>query len=123
MDCLFCKMVNGEIPTKKIYEDDNVIVILDLFPKTDGHALVIPKKHYEDFISLDDNEFINIMNVARKLSPTLMEKFNTKHLSLAINYGDAQEIKHFHLHILPNCDKKPKLSQNDAYEILKDTKF
>ena len=121
MDCLFCKMVNGEIPTKKIYEDENVIVILDLHPSSDGHSLVIPKKHITDMMELDNEDLVNVYSVAKKISPILMDKMNAKGLSLRINYGDSQEIKHFHLHVLPNYQiSKPKLSQNEAYDILKD---
>ena len=122
MDCLFCKMVEGSIPSKKIYEDDICFAILDLHPSSDGHTLVIPKKHITDMMELDDDTLTHIYNVAKKLSPTLMEKMNAQALSLRVNYGSSQEIKHFHLHVLPNYGiKKPTISQSDAYEILKDS--
>ena len=122
MDCLFCKMVEGSIPSKKIYEDGICFAILDLHPSSDGHTLVIPKKHITDMMELDDDTLTHIYNVAKKLSPTLMEKMNAQALSLRVNYGSSQEIKHFHLHVLPNYGiKKPTISQSDAYEILKDS--
>lgn len=121
-NCLFCKMIKGEIPYKKVYEDSNVLAILDLYPSSDGHTLVIPKKHVTDMFELDKDSLTHIYEVAKKLSPTLMDKFNATALSLRVNYGDTQEIKHFHLHILPNYGiKKPTLSQSDAYEIIKDS--
>ena len=119
--CLFCDMVNNKIPTKKIYEDEYCIAILDLHPSSDGHTLVIPKKHYTDMLELDNEYLTHIYDVQRHLTPILMEKFNAKGLSLRINYGESQEIKHFHMHILPNYQiKKPTLTQDEAYEILKD---
>lgn len=122
MNCLFCKMISGEIPCKKIYEDNQVIAILDLHPSSDGHTLIIPKKHYDDMLAIDNDMLIHIYNVAQKLTPILIKKMNASALSIRINYGDTQEIKHFHMHLLPNYGiKKAKLTQDEAYEILKDS--
>lgn len=122
MNCLFCKMVNGEIPCKKIYEDDEVIAILDLHPSSDGHTLIIPKKHYDDMMKIDDKTLNHIFKVAQKLTPTLMEKMDAKSFSIRINYGGSQEIKHFHMHLLPNYGiKKATVTQTEAYDILKDS--
>ena len=123
MDCLFCKMVEGSIPTKKIYEDDKVIVILDLHPEANGHSLIIPKKHFNDFTDIDDNTLSHIYSVAKKITPKLMEKMNATGLTLSINYKDRQLIKHFHMHVLPDLNKKVIYNQDEAYEILKDTIF
>ena len=119
-DCIFCKIVNGEIPSKKIYEDESVIVILDLHPVCDGHSLIIPKKHITDMMDMDDETLSKIWEVAQKLTPILMDKMNASGSSLRVNYGDSQEIKHFHMHLLPNYQyKKPTMTQEEAYEILK----
>ena len=116
MDCIFCKIIKGEIPSKKIYEDENVIAILDLHPSCDGHTLVIPKKHYEDFMSLPNQELNNIMDAAKKIAPSLIACFNSKAFSLRVNYLDSQEIKHYHLHLLPNYPcHKATLTQEEAY--------
>jgi histidine triad (HIT) family protein len=121
-DCLFCKMVKGEIPCKKIYEDDTVMAILDLHPSADGHTLIIPKKHFTDFYAIDDVTLNHVYDVAKKLAPTLINKMHAQALSLRINYGSTQEIKHFHLHLLPNYGiKKCTLSQSEAWNILKDS--
>lgn len=122
MDCLFCKMINGDIPCKKIYEDNEVIAILDLHPSCDGHTLIIPKKHSKDMMEIDNDTLLHIYNVAQKLAPKLIEKMHATAFSIRINYGDTQEIKHFHMHLLPNYGiKKAKLTQEETYEILKDS--
>ena len=74
-DCLFCKIKDGLVDSYKIYEDDIVIAILDAYPDVDGHTLIIPKKHYTDYQSIDDKTLVHINQVAKKLGVTLMEKF------------------------------------------------
>lgn len=122
MNCLFCEMVKGNIPCKKIYEDESVIAILDLHPSSDGHTLIIPKKHFDDMMTIDSETLAHIYMVAKKLTPILMEKMHAKAFSLRVNYGDSQEIKHFHMHLLPNYGiKKCSVSQDEAWDILKDS--
>ena len=124
MDCLFCKMVDGSIPTNKVYEDDYVIAILDLHPNANCHTLVIPKKHFNDLIDIDDDYLIHINDAAKKIIPVIMDKTNAKSLSTRVNYGELQEIKHYHLHLLPDYNiKKATLSQSEAWELLKDSKI
>ena len=99
-DCLFCKIAAHKADAKILYENDDVMVILDAFPDTDGHTLVIPKKHYEDIYSIDKEVFAKIMDIGKKYASILMKKLDKKALTFLINYGDAQVIKHFHLHLL-----------------------
>ncbi len=121
MDCLFCKIVKGEVASKKIYEDEQVIAILDAFPNVDGHTLIIPKKHYEDFLAMPDDLIAHIHSVAKKISPILIKEMQAESFSLRVNYGTTQAIKHFHLHLLPNYDvkKKATMSSDEVYEKLK----
>lgn len=102
MDCIFCKIANGELPSKVLYQDDIVMVIMDANPILDGHTLIIPKKHYTDFMELDDEITTHIFSVAKKMTNILMEKLNAKSVTLLINYGDDQKVKHYHLHLLPD---------------------
>lgn len=102
MDCIFCKIANGELPSKTLYEDDVVIVIMDANPIRDGHTLIIPKKHFTDFMELDEDTTKHIFMVAKKMTSVLMEKLNAKSVTLLINYGDDQKVKHYHLHLLPD---------------------
>lgn len=119
MDCIFCKIVNGEIPSKKIYEDDKVIAILDVNPVVDGHTLIIPKKHVEDYTKLDKDLLIHIYDVANKLTKDIMSKLNSKGMTFTVNYGDSQLVKHFHLHLLPDYQIKDKeMEIDEVFEIL-----
>ena len=119
-DCIFCKLANGEIPTKTVYEDDVVNVFMDANPNADGHMLIVPKKHYEDFIELDDETIKHIHNVAKKMKDLIYEKLdNIEGLVLINNYGKFQIVKHYHLHILPNGLNSSKgLSIDEVYEKL-----
>ena len=101
MDCLFCKIVNGEIPSLTIYEDDIVKVFLDINPHSNGHSLIIPKKHYTNLSDIDEDTLAYINNVAKKLYPKLKEKLNCDGLSLCQNNDFGQEVKHYHLHLIP----------------------
>ena len=118
-NCIFCKILNGEIPSKRIYEDDLVIVIMDVNPIVDGHCLVIPKTHRTDFTELTKEEVSHIYDVANKLTPMLLSKLNATSMTFTVNYGDAQAVKHFHLHLLPNYSIKDKeKSIDEVYEII-----
>ena len=119
MDCIFCKILNGEIPSKKIYEDDKVIAILDVNPVVDGHTLIIPKKHVIDYTKLDKDLLIHIYDVANKLTKDIMNKLNSKGMTFTVNYGDSQLVKHFHLHLLPDYQIKDKeMEIDEVFEIL-----
>lgn len=118
MDCLFCKIINKEIPCYKIYEDDLVIAFLDIHPKSNGHTLVIPKKHFKDFTTLDNELVIHINNVTKKIVNLLQERLSATGFCINTNYLDTQEIKHFHLHIVPNNTGK-NLPVEEIYNKLK----
>ena len=120
-DCIFCKILRGEIPSKKLYEDDKVIVIMDVNPKVDGHALVIPKEHVTDFMEISDELLTHIYKVAREVSNKLMSKLNATALTLGVNYGDSQVVKHFHMHLLPNYEvSSAGKNVEEVYNILKE---
>ena len=117
MDCIFCKIVNGEIPSKKIYEDDKVIAIMDVNPVVDGHVLIIPKEHIEDYTKLNNELLLHIYNIAQKLANEIMSKLNSRGITLTVNYGDSQIVKHFHLHLLPDYQLNDK--DKDIVEVYK----
>jgi histidine triad (HIT) family protein len=104
-DCIFCKIIKGELPSKTIYEDDLIKIIMNINPSTDGHLLVLPKSH---MVNINDttNEVINhSVNIIRdKIYPLLKEKLNCKGLTIAQNNELGQEIKHYHIHLTPRYD-------------------
>lgn len=120
MDCIFCKIIAGEIPCKKLYEDDDFFVFLDLDQRSEGHSLIIPKKHIEDYKSLSDEMLIKIYKLAKHISDTLMKELNKTGVSLLFNYGTNQEVKHVHMHVMPNFLKEEGTrSSDEIYEIIK----
>ncbi len=121
-ECIFCKIINGEIPSKKVYEDDKVLAIMDVNPKVDGHTLVMPKKHVTDFTELSNDDVLDIFNVAKKLGPSIMNKLRARALTCGINYGESQAVKHVHLHLLPDYNIKERSDRDleDIYETIKE---
>lgn len=121
IDCLFCKIINKNMPSLTLYEDDKVIVILDAYPNCDGHTLVIPKKHYEDINNIDNETLSYMFKIARVYANILMTKLKKKSITYLINYGEAQKIKHLHLHLLPDFKKgEKKLRPQEIYKIIKE---
>ncbi len=124
MDCLFCKIGSHEIPSKILYEDETIIAFLDIHPSTDGHTLIIPKKHVEDFTEVDSETWFHMKEVAKLLTDKIMTTLNKKGMTLSINYKEAQEIKHLHLHLLPDLKyKKKTLPIDEIYQALNNTKM
>ena len=116
MDCIFCKIMDGSIPSYTLYEDDKVKVFLDVNPEVNGHALVVPKKHYQDLFDIDNDTLMHILEVARKMDSVFKEKLGSEGLTLVQNNGLLQEVKHFHLHLKPQYDSKQELvSAEDVF--------
>ena len=105
MDCIFCKIINNEIKSYTIYEDDLVKAFLDINPSTNGDLLIIPKKHYENILDIDSKILYHILDVSKKLYPILKKKLACDGLTLVQNNNYGQEIKHFHLHLTPRYEK------------------
>jgi histidine triad (HIT) family protein len=119
MECLFCKIIKGELPSYKLYEDDLVMVIMDAYPNVDGHTLIIPKEHYDTFMDLPDNLVTHINAIAKKYTNHIMDRLNAKELSICVNYGNSQKIKHYHMHLLPNYGLRSEKKVEEVYEVLK----
>lgn len=102
-DCIFCKIIKGEIPSFKVYEDEMFIAILDRFPAATGHTLIIPKRHYKDIFELPQQELMTLYPLAKDLSSKIKEKFESDGINIVQNNGVAagQSVDHFHLHIIP----------------------
>ncbi|WP_404449106.1 HIT family protein [Sutcliffiella horikoshii] len=106
-DCIFCKIINGDIPAAKVYEDEHVLAFLDISQVTKGHTLVIPKVHKENIYELTPEIAENLFKVVPKISNSIKEKFQPIGLNLLNNNGEAagQSVFHYHLHILPRYGK------------------
>lgn len=102
-NCIFCKIANGEIPSKTIYEDDAFRVILDIGPATKGHALILPKDHYADFFELPEDVARDAISVAKKVAPKMKTNLHADGFNLVQNNGETagQTVMHFHLHLIP----------------------
>ena len=118
---IFCKIINGEIPSKRRFEDDGGMVIMDVNPRSNGHCLIIPKKHYQDLYDIEMNVLSHIMKVAKKISTLLVEKLRCEGVTLEENNGVSQEVKHFHLHVIPMYGHKvEKISVEEAFHRIVD---
>ncbi len=100
-DCIFCKIIKGDIPSKTIYEDDIVKVFLDVNPNTNGHMLVVPKRHITDFTEMDDETLTHIHGVIKQMKDLIYDRLGTCGLKIVNNYGSEQLVKHYHVHLIP----------------------
>ena len=114
MDCIFCKIIKGDIPSYTIYEDEIVKVILDINPVSNGHMLIIPKTHYVNLMDIDDSVLSHIMNTSKDLYKKYNDKLNMDGLTITQNNDYGQEVKHYHLHLIPRYE-------NDNIEFIKPT--
>lgn len=105
-DCIFCKIANGEIPSKTIYEDEEFRIILDLGPAAQGHSLIIPREHVENLYQISDETASHAMMLARKMACVLKDKLNCDGLNLIQNNGSiaGQTVMHFHMHLIPRYE-------------------
>lgn len=102
-DCIFCKIVNGEIPSAKIFENEHVVAFLDISQVTKGHTLVIPKVHKENIYELTPEIAQNLFEVMPKIANALKATYEPVGLNLVNNNGEkaGQTVFHFHMHLLP----------------------
>ncbi len=102
-DCIFCKITNGEIPSKTLYEDESFRVILDLGPAAKGHALIIPKEHAANIYELPDETASKVLVLAKKMAIKMTEKLKCDGFNLLQNNGEVagQTVNHFHVHLIP----------------------
>ncbi len=111
MECIFCKIVNGELASYTIYEDEIVKVFLNINPSSDGDLLIIPKKHYTNLVDIDLDTLNHIDLISKKMYELLKTKLNIDGLTLCQNNDYGQEIKHYHMHLTPRY-------KNDNVEVI-----
>ena len=118
-DCLFCKIINNELPSSTVYEDNLIKIIMNINPNTNGHLLILPKKHYVNILDIDEEIITHSLKVVReKIYSLLKEKLACEGLTLAENNELGQEIRHFHIHLIPRYknDGADVSYKNDALE-------
>lgn len=103
-DCIFCKIVAGEVPSYTVYEDVDTKAFLDIFGATDGHVMVIPKKHGETILDFSPEEVATVFKSVQKVAAAVEKAYNTKILSIGINHGEPAGVKHLHVHIMPRFE-------------------
>lgn len=113
-NCIFCKIANKEIPGKIIYEDDICVAFLDLSQTTNGHTLVIPKKHFKNFLEVDDDTLAHIIKVTKDIANKIVTKLNANGVNILTNANEVagQTVMHFHLHIIPRYDNNDQIEIN-----------
>ncbi|MFH2104771.1 MAG: HIT family protein [Parcubacteria group bacterium] len=102
-DCIFCKIIAGELPSTKVYEDDQVLAFLDINPINYGHTLVIPKEHYETLVDLPDEELKELMPVVKRIGQVVMDSLGVDGFNIGLNNGKVagQLVDHVHFHVIP----------------------
>ena len=103
---VFCKIINGEIPAHVVYEDEDVIAILDISQVTRGHTLVISKKHYDTFLAVPNEVMHKVMDVAQRIGQAQITGLHAKGINILTNCYEAagQSVPHFHVHVIPRYE-------------------
>ena len=104
--CIFCDIIDGNIPSKKVYEDDKFLAILDISQTTMGHTLVMPKKHYENMLEMPENEYGELMMLVHRLASKIVDNLSANGVNTLINTNASagQTVMHTHVHIIPRYD-------------------
>ena len=102
-DCLFCKIIKGEIPSHKVYEDDNVFAFLDIAPVNYGHTLVVPKEHFKNLEEISEDKLCHLIKVVKKIGKAIKEGLDYSGYNISVNNDPVagQIIPHLHFHIIP----------------------
>lgn len=106
-NCIFCKIINKEIPSKLIYEDNDFYAMLDIAPATTGHVLIVPKEHASNMTELSDEKLSKILVVAKKIVNAMKKVHGFTDFNIIQNNGEiaGQTVGHYHLHIIPRYNK------------------
>ncbi len=106
-DCIFCKIINNEIPSDRVYEDESTLAFMDLRPVSRGHILVVPKQHSENLLNTDDHSLQNLMPKVKKIANAVMQAVQADGINVTTNNGAAsgQVIFHLHFHLIPRFNK------------------
>ncbi|MBR2506993.1 MAG: HIT family protein [Bacilli bacterium] len=119
-DDVFCKIVRGEIPCYKLFEDEYVLAFLDISQVTKGHVLVIPKDHYDNFLATPQKVMHKVMDIAQRIGQVLIQMMGAKGVNILTNNFEAagQTVMHFHVHVIPRYKESDgfRLEMHDNHE-------
>lgn len=129
-DCIFCKIAKGDIPAYKVYEDENLLAMLDINPLSKGHILLLPKGHYENIHDIPEGVLMKLSSAVKKMSQRIKERLNPEGIIVMQNNGvkAGQSVFHFHIHIKPVYEDTPvpqeahlrnKLTEEEFIQICK----
>ena len=126
MDCIFCKIIAGDIPSIKVFEDGNTVAFMDINPLSEGHLLVVPKKHFTSLFDADDDSLAQVFSVVRKLAVALQKALGIDSLNLLQANGRwaVQSVPHFHIHVIPRRENDgvpldPELKPGNVEQVRK----
>lgn len=129
VDCLFCRIISGELPSAKVYEDDHVFAFLDIAPCSQGHTLIVPKSHSRNVLDFDVDEAAHLMRAIQKIAPAIMAVVDAQGFHVIQNNEAValQTVFHSHWHIIPRAEndgvdflvKKPYESQEAMQNLAK----
>lgn len=133
-DCIFCKIIKGEIPCYKVYEDNNVLAFLDINPLSKGHTLVLPKEHYSNILEIPNDKMCEVQEGVKVVSKRIQDKYKPLGIFINQNNGEraGQEVHHYHVHIKPVYEDTPmynegplrsKFSEEEMLKIIKDLRI
>jgi histidine triad (HIT) family protein len=108
-DCIFCKVLDGELPSEKVYEDEHTVAVMDINPWTRGHAVVIPRRHAKDVFEISDDDLSAVIHAAKRLATMMRDTLGCDGVNLLQSNGAAawQTIFHLHFHVIPRYDDDP----------------
>ncbi|HEY7174170.1 MAG TPA: HIT domain-containing protein [Micromonosporaceae bacterium] len=108
-DCIFCKIAAGDIPSIQVASDERTIAFMDIAPATRGHLLVIPRRHYPDLLTVDDDDLTAVTLMARRMAALVVGKLDADGVNLLNACGSAawQTVFHFHMHVIPRYRDDP----------------
>lgn len=131
-NCIFCKILNGDIPSTKVYEDEDFVIILDIGPATFGHVLILPKEHYANLFEMPEELLAKAMKLAKSFGDKLVKELHADGMNVVQNNGLAagQTVFHFHMHLIPRYEKdsvgelwtRGSLTEEDREEIIQKLK-
>lgn len=110
--CIFCDIIANKIPSKKIYEDDDFLAILDISQTTYGHSLIMPKKHYDNYLKMPKNEAGKLMELANELGNKIVDNLDANGCNILANCNQiaGQSVMHTHIHIIPRYDENDTIN-------------